>query len=83
MFFGQIERECLDPELGYQTKLPEHLQLLVDQQQGNQDIWECQQSQEAGYKPSISVQNSKFILKCLLWRNILLNTFRKIQNSKS
>ncbi|MCM0593014.1 MAG: hypothetical protein HEQ35_29790 [Gloeotrichia echinulata IR180] len=46
MFFGQIERECLDNEfwsLSYKTKLPERLQLLVDQEQGICDIWEYQQ----------------------------------------
>lgn len=86
MLFGQIEREYLDRELwsvGYQTKLPEHLQLLVDQQQGKQDIWECEQNQDLVYDASSSVPNSKFILKFWRWTEILLANFRKAQNSKS
>ncbi|MCF2145740.1 hypothetical protein IQ276_004550 [Desmonostoc muscorum LEGE 12446] len=45
MFFGQLERECLYGEIWsvwQTTKLPEHLQLLVDQEQVKYDIWELQ-----------------------------------------
>ncbi|GAX45410.1 hypothetical protein NIES4075_64310 [Tolypothrix sp. NIES-4075] len=44
MFFGKIERDLLDGELwlvSQQTKLPEHLQLLVDKEQSKRDdIWQ-------------------------------------------
>lgn len=45
MFFGQFERECLYGEIWsvwQTTKLPEHLQLLVDREQVKYDIWELQ-----------------------------------------
>ncbi|MFN6514871.1 MAG: hypothetical protein RMY29_010255 [Nostoc sp. CreGUA01] len=45
MFFGQLERECLYGEIWsvwQTTKLPEHLQLLVDREQVKHDIWELQ-----------------------------------------
>ncbi|MBC1236558.1 hypothetical protein [Nostoc sp. 2RC] len=43
MFFGQFERECLYGEIWsvwQTTKLPEHLQMLADQEQIKYDIWE-------------------------------------------
>lgn len=43
MFNQPFERELFDGEpwlLGQQSKLPLHLQLLVEQQQARQDIWE-------------------------------------------
>ncbi|MGI2902070.1 hypothetical protein [Tolypothrix sp. VBCCA 56010] len=44
MFFGKIEIDLLDGELWslcQKTKLPEHLQLLVDKEQRKRDdIWE-------------------------------------------
>lgn len=43
MFNGKIEKELLEGEpcfFGQQTQLPLHLQLLVDEQQNRQDIWE-------------------------------------------
>lgn len=44
MFFGKIEKDLLNGELWsvwQQTKLPEHLQLLVDKEQRKRDdIWE-------------------------------------------
>ncbi|WP_392534869.1 hypothetical protein [Nostoc sp. C117] len=52
MFFGQMERESLYGEIWsiwQTTKLPEHLQLLVDQEQITYDIWELQ-SQEPDNK---------------------------------
>ncbi|MEH2065150.1 MAG: hypothetical protein V7K50_23300 [Nostoc sp.] len=58
MFLGQIERECLDEEnwsLWQKTKLPDHLQLLVDQEQIKSDIWELQTKE-----PSTARRNSKF-----------------------
>ncbi|MBD2677195.1 MULTISPECIES: hypothetical protein [Nostoc] len=45
MFFGQFERESLYGEIWsvwQTTKLPEHLQLLVDREQVKYDIWELQ-----------------------------------------
>lgn len=45
MLYGQIERELLDGEpwfLSQQTRLPHHLQQLVEQEQGRRDIWEWQ-----------------------------------------
>ena len=44
MFFGQVERELLWVEVNsnwQNTKLPDNLQLKIDQGQGQQDIWEC------------------------------------------
>ncbi|WP_414571561.1 hypothetical protein [Nostoc sp. CCY 9925] len=52
MFFGQLERECLYGEVWsvwQTTKLPEHLQLLVDQEEVQYDIWELQ-SQKPDFK---------------------------------
>ncbi|MFQ4143599.1 hypothetical protein [Chlorogloeopsis sp. ULAP02] len=43
MFNGQIEKGLFDGEPwspGLQTKLPIHLQLLVEKEQGRQDVWE-------------------------------------------
>ncbi|MHC5596717.1 MAG: hypothetical protein ACYTXC_12375 [Nostoc sp.] len=57
MFFGQIERECLYGEnwsLLQKDKLPDHLQLLVDQEQIKSDIWELQTKE-----PSTATQKSK------------------------
>ncbi|MBN3923320.1 hypothetical protein [Nostoc sp. NMS4] len=48
MFSGKIEKELFDEEIWsiWQTKkLPDHLQLLADQELGKRDIWELQ-SQE-------------------------------------
>lgn len=45
MFSGQIERECLYGEnwtISQKTKLPDNLQLLVDQEEVGCDIWELQ-----------------------------------------
>ncbi|MBD2525209.1 hypothetical protein [Nostoc sp. FACHB-133] len=53
MFYGQIERECLYGEnwtVSQKAKLPDHLQLLVDQEEVEYDIWELQ-SQEPNDKP--------------------------------
>jgi hypothetical protein len=53
MFSGQIERECLYGEnwtISQKTKLPDHLQLLVDREEVGCDIWELQ-SQESGDQP--------------------------------
>lgn len=57
MFFGYIERELLWMEINpnwQSTKLPESLQLQIDNGQGKQDIWECQceEIQEAMKKQS-------------------------------
>jgi hypothetical protein len=41
--FHEIERELSNGEpwsVGYPLKLPRHLQSLVEQQQGRQDVWE-------------------------------------------
>ncbi|WP_341529787.1 hypothetical protein WKK05_10960 [Nostoc sp. UHCC 0302] len=49
MFPGHIERELFCGEIWsiwQKTKLPEHLELLVHQEKGKCDIWECQ-SQES------------------------------------
>ena len=48
MFPGHIERELFCGEIWsiwQKTKLPEHLELLVHQEQGKCDIWECQESE--------------------------------------
>ena len=54
MFFGKIERDLLDGELWsvwQQTKLPEHLQVLVDKEQRiRDDIWELR-SEDKVQKP--------------------------------
>ena len=53
MFSGQVERECLHGEvwtISQKTKLPDHLQLLVDQEEVECDIWELH-SQELDDKP--------------------------------
>ncbi len=54
MFFERFERELLSGELWslwHKTKFPEHLQILVDEEQGKRDIWEYQ-SQELDDQPS-------------------------------
>jgi hypothetical protein len=53
MFSGQIERECLYGEIwtiSQKTKLPDHLQLLVDKEEVKCDIWELQ-SQDLDNQP--------------------------------
>ncbi|MBN3898101.1 MAG: hypothetical protein HWQ41_23365 [Nostoc sp. NOS(2021)] len=53
MFFGQIEKELFCGEIWsiwQKTKLPDHLQLLVDQELGKRDIWEFQ-TQEPDDQP--------------------------------
>ena len=55
MMFGKIERELLEIELwslGYQTKLPDKLQWLVDREPGWGDIWEYQNNHNCSEKPS-------------------------------
>ncbi|MDZ8089167.1 MAG: hypothetical protein RMY16_26990 [Nostoc sp. DedQUE12b] len=45
MFSGKIEKELFGEEIWsiwQTTKLPDHLQLLVDQELGKRDIWELQ-----------------------------------------
>ncbi|GAA6623971.1 hypothetical protein [Scytonema sp. NUACC26] len=56
MFYG-IERELLDGEpwsFRYQTKLPNHLQLLVEQEIGRQDIWELPDNEPLEKKSKLS-----------------------------
>ena len=58
MFNGLVERELLDgvPWLvGQQSQLPLHLQLLVDQEQGRQNIWELPDKESRQ-----NAQNHKF-----------------------
>ncbi|MEH2234707.1 hypothetical protein [Nostoc sp.] len=53
MFFGKIEKELFCGEIWsiwQKTKLPDNLQLLVDQELGKRDIWELQ-SQKPDEKP--------------------------------
>ncbi|MEH1813776.1 MAG: hypothetical protein V7K26_12980 [Nostoc sp.] len=53
MFSGKIEKELFGEEIWsiwQTTKLPEHLQLLVDQELGKRDIWELQ-SQKPDDRP--------------------------------
>ncbi|MBN3907195.1 MAG: hypothetical protein HWQ35_11710 [Nostoc sp. NMS1] len=62
MFYGQIERECLYGEnwiISQKSKLPDHLQLLVDQEEVECDIWELQ-SQEPDDKPIYSNINQAY-----------------------
>jgi hypothetical protein len=64
MFLGQIERECLYGEnwsFLQKDKLPDHLQLLVDQEQIKSDIWELQTKEPstARQKSKLKTQNSK------------------------
>ncbi|MBD2409127.1 hypothetical protein FACHB389_29780 [Nostoc calcicola FACHB-389] len=68
MFFGQLETECLYGELWsvwQTTKLPEHLQLLVDQEQIKYDIWELQSEKPDSKTTPVSLDrtssNSKSI----------------------
>ncbi|MDZ8096156.1 MAG: hypothetical protein RMZ42_30105 [Nostoc sp. DedQUE05] len=45
MFSGKIEKEFFSEEIWsiwQTTKLPDHLQLLVDRELGKRDIWELQ-----------------------------------------
>ncbi|MEH2127948.1 hypothetical protein [Nostoc sp.] len=45
MFSGKIEKELFGEDIwsiSQTTKLPDHLQLLVDQERGKRDIWELQ-----------------------------------------
>ncbi len=63
MFFGQVEKELFSGEIWsiwQTTKLPDHLQLLVDQEEVERDIWELQ-SQELDSQaiyPSIENKSS-------------------------
>ncbi|MEH1944784.1 MAG: hypothetical protein V7L01_31845 [Nostoc sp.] len=53
MYFGKIEKELFCGEvwsIWQTTKLPDHLQLLADQELGKRDIWELQ-SQEPDNQP--------------------------------
>ncbi|MEH2109654.1 hypothetical protein [Nostoc sp.] len=53
MFFGQVEKELFCGEIWsiwQTTKLPDHLQLLVEQELGKRDIWELQ-TQKPDDKP--------------------------------
>ncbi|MEH2383770.1 MAG: hypothetical protein V7K27_33600 [Nostoc sp.] len=53
MFFGQNEKELFCGEfwsIWQNNKLPDHLQLLVDQELGKRDIWELQ-TQEPDNQP--------------------------------
>jgi hypothetical protein len=57
MFFGHIEREMLSAEIYsicQSTQLPGNLQLLINQEQENHDIWECQ-----GQNTVLPGENSK------------------------
>ncbi|MEH2192314.1 MAG: hypothetical protein V7K98_06560 [Nostoc sp.] len=59
MFLGQIERECFYGEIwsiSQKTKLPDHLQLLVDREEVKCDIWELE-NQEPDNKPIHSSPN--------------------------
>ncbi|MEH2164859.1 MAG: hypothetical protein V7K38_28345 [Nostoc sp.] len=61
MFLGQIERECFYGEIwsiSQKTKLPDHLQLLVDREEIKCDIWELQ-NQEPVNNSKFKIQNSK------------------------
>ena len=56
MFDGQIERELLDGEpwlINQPCKLPFHIQLLVDQQQGKKDIWESPENHTSSVKSKL------------------------------
>ncbi|MGF1939041.1 MAG: hypothetical protein RM347_032605 [Nostoc sp. ChiQUE02] len=53
MYFGKVEKELFCGEIWsiwQTTKLPDHLQLLVEQELGKRDIWELQ-SQESDNQP--------------------------------
>ncbi|MUG93558.1 hypothetical protein F7734_14440 [Scytonema sp. UIC 10036] len=55
--FHEIERELSDEEpwsFRYQSKLPNHLQLLVEQEQGRQDVWELPDKEPLAKKPKLS-----------------------------
>jgi hypothetical protein len=54
MFNGQFENELLEGEswfFGQQTQLPLHLQLLLDEQQKIQDIWELPKEKSPETRP--------------------------------
>ncbi|MGI2908724.1 hypothetical protein [Tolypothrix sp. VBCCA 56010] len=58
MFNRLVERELLDGEpwlVGQQSQLPLHLQLLVEQEQGRQNIWELPDKESRQ-----NAQNQKF-----------------------
>jgi hypothetical protein len=63
MFFGQVEKELFCGEIWsiwQTTKLPEHLQLLVDQELGKRDIWESktQKPDEQPIHPNLDEKSS-------------------------
>lgn len=54
MFDGQVEKELLNGEpwfFGQKPQLPLHLQLLVDEQQNRQDIWELPKENSPETRP--------------------------------
>ncbi|KYC38889.1 hypothetical protein WA1_33285 [Scytonema hofmannii PCC 7110] len=68
MFHG-IERELLDGEPGlfrYQSKLPNHLQLLVDRELGRQDIWKLPDNELLAKKQS-RLSIALFLRKMNFW----------------
>lgn len=61
MFHG-IERELSDGEpwaFRYQTKLPSHLQILVEREIGRQDIWELPDNELLEEKSKLSNKTHK------------------------
>ncbi|MFQ4141283.1 hypothetical protein [Chlorogloeopsis sp. ULAP02] len=65
MFNGQIEEGLFDGEPwspGLQTKLPIHLQLLVEKEQGRQDVWELP-NLESDNTANEKITSSKLIQK--------------------
>ncbi|WP_096586649.1 hypothetical protein [Calothrix sp. NIES-2098] len=64
MIFGKIERELLDIELwslDYRARLPEKLQLLVNREMEQGDIWEEQNNYNCSKKPSYRKASDRWI----------------------
>ncbi|KAF3889590.1 MULTISPECIES: hypothetical protein [Nostocales] len=60
--FHEIERELSDGEpwsFRHQPKFPIQLQLLVEQQQGRQDVWEIPEKEALTKKTQIKLYNSQ------------------------
>ncbi|MDM9384059.1 hypothetical protein QUB80_25615 [Chlorogloeopsis sp. ULAP01] len=73
MFHGKIEKELLDGEPWLpvqQSKLPLHLQLLVEKKQGRKDVWELPNLE------SEDAANKKFTSSELIQKHPKFSFFR-------
>ncbi|BBD65799.1 hypothetical protein NIES4072_05220 [Nostoc commune NIES-4072] len=77
IFNGQVERELLDGVpwlLGQQPQLPDHLQLLLNEQQQTRDIWELPKENSPSSEPTKMHFHSRaisFLTAAISYKSIL------------